>query len=160
MIKQKKSFSRDNFGTSLEESNEEKIKQDVSDIEEKSAEVSSKKDDDWLADSEGQLTVDVYQTPTDVVIKSIIGGAKPEDIDVEIANDMITIKGKRENFDEIKTEDYYYQECFWGAFSRSIILPVDVEADKIKATIKEGILKIVLPKAEKNKTKKIRVKTE
>ena len=80
MIKQKKSFSRDNFGTSLEESNEEKIKQDVSDIEEKSAEVSSKKDDDWLADSEGQLTVDVYQTPTDVVIKSIIGGAKPRKI--------------------------------------------------------------------------------
>jgi HSP20 family protein len=157
MIKQKKSFSRSDFGTSLEESNEEKIKPD---IKEESAEVSSGKDDNWLADSEGQLTVDVYQTPTDIIIKSIVGGAKPEDIDVEIANDMITIKGKRENFDEIKTEDYYYQECFWGAFSRSIILPVDVEADKIKATIKDGILKIVLPKAEQIKTKKIRVKTE
>jgi HSP20 family protein len=163
MIKQKKSFSRSDFGTSLEESNEEKIKPE---IKEESAEVfpdkddKDDKDDNWLADSEGQLTVDVYQTPADIVIKSIVGGAKPEDIDVEIANDMITIKGKRENFDEIKTEDYYYQECFWGAFSRSIILPVDVEADKIKATIKDGILKIVLPKAEKNKTKKIRVKTE
>ena len=157
MIKQKKSFSRNDFGTNLEESHEEKIKPE---IEEKSAEVSSEKNNDWLGDSEGQLTVDVYQTPADIVIKSIVGGAKPEDIDIEIANDMITIKGKRENFDEIKTEDYYYQECFWGAFSRSIILPVDVEADKIKATIKEGILKIVLPKAEKNKTKKIRVKTE
>ena len=156
-MKQKKSFSRNDFGTNLEESNEEKIKPE---IEEKSAEVSSEKNNDWLGDSEGQLTVDVYQTPADIVIKSIVGGAKPEDIDIEIANDMITIKGKRENFDEIKTEDYYYQECFWGAFSRSIILPVDVEADKIKATIKEGILKIVLPKAEKNKTKKIRVKTE
>jgi HSP20 family protein len=159
-MKQKKSFSRDNFGTNLEEPNEEKIKQDISDIEEKSAENFSKKDNDWLSDSEGQLTVDVYQTPADVVIKSIIGGAKPEDIDVEIANDMITIKGRRENFDEVKTEDYYYQECFWGAFSRSIILPVDVEADKIQATIKDGILKIVLPKAEKIKTKKIKVKTE
>jgi HSP20 family protein len=157
MIKQKKSFSRDDFGANLEESNEEKIQPD---IEEESAEVSSGKDDNWLGDSEGQLTVDVYQTPADIVIKSIVGGAKPEDIDVEIANDMITIKGKRENFDEIKTEDYYYQECFWGAFSRSIILPVDVEADKIKATIKDGILKVILPKAEKNKTKKIKVKTE
>ena len=156
-MKQKKSFSRNDFGTSLEESNEEKIKPE---IEKESEEISSEKNNDWLGDSEGQLTVDVYQTPADIVIKSIVGGAKPEDIDVEIANDMITIKGKRENFDEIKTEDYYYQECFWGAFSRSIILPVDVEADKIKATIKEGILKIVLPKAEKNKTKKIRVKTE
>ena len=156
MIKQKKSFSQDDSGENLKELDEEKTKLDI----EESEEISSKQGEDWLADSEGQLTVDVYQTPSDVVIKSIIGGAKPEDIDIEIANDMITIKGKRENFDEIKTEDYYYQECFWGAFSRSIILPVDVEADKIKATIKDGILKVVLPKAEKNKTKKIRVKTE
>ena len=156
MIKQKKSFSQDNSGENLKELDEEKTKLDI----EESEEISSKQGEDWLADSEGQLTVDVYQTPSDVVIKSIVGGAKPEDIDIEIANDMITIKGKRENFDEIKTEDYYYQECFWGAFSRSIILPVDVEADKIKATIKDGILKVVLPKAEKNKTKKIRVKTE
>jgi HSP20 family protein len=157
MIKQKKSFSRNDFGTSLDDSNEEKIKPD---IKEKSKEVSSKHDEDWLGDSEGQLTVDVYQTPADIVIKSIVGGAKPEDIDVVIANDMVTIKGKRENFDEIKTEDYYYQECFWGAFSRSIILPVDVESDKVEATIKDGILKIVLPKEEKVKTKKIKVKAQ
>ena len=156
MVKQKKSFSRNDFGIDMEESNEEKIQPD---IKEEPKEASSSQNDDWLADSEGQLTVDVYQTPADIIIKSIVGGAKPEDIDVTIANDMITIKGRRENPDDIKKEDYYYQECFWGAFSRSIILPVDVEADKAEATMKNGILKVILPKAEKIKTKKIQVKS-
>ncbi len=112
---------------------------------------------EWLPDSEGQLTIDVYQTPNHVVIKSTIAGVKPEDLDITITNDMVTIRGKREKDEEIRTEDYYYQECYWGSFSRSVILPVDVESDKAEAGLKNGILTIRLPKVEKVKTKKIKI---
>lgn len=116
--------------------------------------------EDWLAESEGQLTIDVYQTPNEVVIKSTIAGVKSEDIDITMTNDMITIKGTREKDEEVKEEDYYYQECYWGPFSRSIILPVDVEVDQAQASMKNGILTIRLPKIEKVKTKKIDIVNE
>lgn len=118
-------------------------------------------DKEWLEEAEGeegQLTIDVYQTPSDVVIKSTIAGVKPEDIDISITNDMVTIKGKRTKDEKIEAEDYYYQELYWGAFSRSVILPVEVDTDRTKADIKNGILTIKLPKTEKVKTKKIQVK--
>jgi len=112
---------------------------------------------EWLPESEGQLTIDVYQTPNHIIIKSTIAGVNPEDIDITITNDMVTIRGKREKDEEIKAEDYYYQECYWGPFSRSVILPVDVEAENAEASLKNGILTIRLPKIEKVKTKKIKV---
>lgn len=108
--------------------------------------------------SEGQLTIDVYQTESDIVIKSTIAGVKPEDLDVSINNDMVTIKGERKNEEEVPEENYYYQECYWGKFSRSVILPVDVLAEKIEASMKNGILTVRLPKADINKTKKIQVR--
>jgi HSP20 family protein len=116
---------------------------------------------DWLEETEGeegQLTIDVYQNPSNIVIKSTIAGVSPEDIDISITNDMVTIRGKRTKDEKIEAENYYYQELYWGAFSRSVILPVEVEADKAKAGIKNGILTIKLPKSEKIKTKKIQVK--
>jgi len=112
---------------------------------------------EWLPDSEGQLTIDVYQTPADIVIKSTIAGVSPEDLDITITNDMVTIKGRREKDEVISEGDYYYQECYWGGFSRSIILPVDVEAERAEAGMKNGILTIRLPKVEKIKTRKIKV---
>lgn len=108
--------------------------------------------------NEGQLTIDVYQTESDIVIKSTIAGVKPEDLDVAINNDMITIKGERKNEEQVPEENYYYQECYWGKFSRSVILPVDVLAEKIEASMKNGILTVRLPKADINKTKKIQVR--
>lgn len=109
-------------------------------------------------DGEGQLTIDVYQTDNDVVIRSTIAGVKPEDLDVSINNDMITIRGERRKDEEVSEENYYYQECYWGSFSRSVILPVDVISDKIEASMKNGILTIRLPKADNTKTKKIQVR--
>ncbi|OGI32230.1 MAG: hypothetical protein A2271_04125 [Candidatus Moranbacteria bacterium RIFOXYA12_FULL_35_19] len=109
-------------------------------------------------DGEGQLTIDVYQTDNDIVIRSTIAGVKPEDLDVSINNDMITIRGERRKDEEVIEENYYYQECYWGSFSRSVILPVDVLADKIEASMKNGILTIRLPKADNTKTKKIQVR--
>jgi len=73
---------------------------------------------------------------------------------------MVTIRGKRTKDEKINAENYYYQELYWGAFSRSVILPVEVDSDRVKASIKNGILTIKLPKSEKIKTKKISVRTE
>ncbi len=109
-------------------------------------------------DSEGQLTIDVYQTDDDVIIKSTIAGVKPEDLDVSINNDMVTIRGERKQDEEISAENYYYQECYWGPFSRSVILPVEIVSDKTEATMKNGILTLKLPKADTTKTKKIQVR--
>ena len=100
-------------------------------------------------EEDGQLSVDVYQDARSIYIKSTIAGVEPEDIDISFDNDMITIRGKRRQDRTIRAEDYFYQECYWGGFSRSIILPVDVQEEKIKATIKNGILTIELPKAKK-----------
>lgn len=109
-------------------------------------------------DNEGQLTIDVYQTDNDVVIKSTIAGVKPEDLDVSINNDMITIRGERRQDEQVTAENYYYQECYWGSFSRSVILPIDVLADKAEASMKNGILSIRMPKANNSRTKKIQVR--
>ncbi len=116
--------------------------------------------EEWAADYEGQLTIDVYQTDEDIIIKSTIAGVVPEDIDISIDNDMVIIKGERKNCTDAREEDYYYQECYWGSFSRSVILPCDIEADKIQAELKNGILTVTLPKAHKSKTKKIAVTSE
>ncbi len=112
----------------------------------------------WAGDAEGQLTIDVYQTDNDIVIKSTIAGVKPEDLDVSINNDMVTIRGDRKNEEKVEGENYYYQECYWGTFSRSVILPVEVLADKAEAQMKNGILTIRLPKADTTKSKKIQVR--
>ncbi len=108
--------------------------------------------------NEGQLTIDVYQTENEIVIKSTIAGVKPEDLDVSINNDMVTVKGERKNEEEVSHGNYYYQECYWGGFSRSVLLPVDVIPEKADASLKNGILTIRLPKADTTKTKKIQVR--
>lgn len=109
-------------------------------------------------DAEGQLTIDVYQTEADIVIKSTIAGVKPEDLDVSINNDMVTIRGERKTEEEVSQDNYYYQECYWGSFSRSVVLPVDIIPEKAEAALKNGILTIRLPKANTNKVKKIQVR--
>jgi len=137
-----------------------------SDESEKPKEESDEKNEGWHndaesnSDEEGQLTVDVYKTKEFIVIKSIIGGVRSEDLDISVTSDMVTIKGKRNNPDEVGTDDYYYQECFWGNFSRSIILPCDIKTEGVEATIKNGILTLKLPKIEKNSSMKIEVREE
>ena len=108
-------------------------------------------------DYDGQLTVDIYQTDDDIVVQSTIAGVDQNDIDISVTNDMVTIKGKRTSQEKIKSSDYYYQELFWGPFSRSIILPEDVDSDNAKASMKNGLLTIRLPKLAKTKIKKIKI---
>jgi HSP20 family protein len=113
----------------------------------------------WLEENyDGQLSVDVYQTEDSIVIKSTIAGVKSEDIDISINNDMVTIRGLRQKQEEVAKEDYFYQECYWGGFSRSIILPVEVKEDKVDAVLENGILTVVLPRAIKTKSTSIKVK--
>ncbi len=108
-------------------------------------------------DEEGQLSVDVYQDSNNIIIKSTIAGVEPDDIDISFHNDMLTIRGERKHEKRIDEDDYFYKECYWGSFSRSIILPLEVQTEKIKATIKNGILTIVLPKTHHTDGKKISV---
>lgn len=122
-------------------------------------EMESVDEDNWLEDAEeGQLSIDVYQTPKEIVIKSTIAGVKPADIDIAINNDMLTIRGKREMSNEVKDGDYLFRECYWGAFSRSIILPVEIQAEKIDASLENGVLTVILPKAKPAKEISIKVK--
>ncbi len=111
-------------------------------------------------DAEGHLTIDVYQTAENIVIESTIAGINSDDLDISITPESVTIKGSRQKKEKVKKDDYLYQECFWGKFSRSIILPQEIDPDKSQATLKDGILKIVLPKVSKTKSKKVRVKLD
>lgn len=109
---------------------------------------------------EGQLTIDVYQTPSEIVIESAVAGVEPDDIDVNVTNDSITIKGRRRRLKEVKDEDYFYQECYWGRFSRSVILPQEVDPEGSYVNFKNGILSVHLPKLNRKKARKLRVKLE
>lgn len=117
-----------------------------------------KKEEDWMSDYEGALNIDMYQTKDNVIIKSTIAGVRPEDIDITVANDMVSIKGSRQKEENVAQEDYFYQECYWGNFSRSVIVPVDIDSEHIEADLKDGILTVIVPKAAKAKTKKVKVK--
>jgi len=112
---------------------------------------------EWMeAPEEGQLTVDVFEKDDKVVIKSTIAGVKPDELDISIDNEMVTIRGKRHEEDMEHGRNYYFQECYWGNFSRTIILPVHIKGDEAEAAIKNGILTITIPKA--HKSAKINVK--
>jgi len=111
-----------------------------------------------LPDEEGQLVIDVYQTPEEYVIKSTIAGVNPDDLDIDIRNDMVTIRGNRRKDEEVTEDNYLYQECYWGPFSRTIILPEEINTDSSKALLKNGILTIRLPKLSKiERSKKVSV---
>lgn len=120
-------------------------------------------EENWFEEQpafEGQLAIDVYQTDSDIIIKAPVAGVQPEDIDITITEDVITIKGERKEDPDVPQEAYYTQECYYGPFSRSIILPVPVISEHADATFKNGVLQLVIPKAEKVRTKTLKIKTE
>lgn len=109
-------------------------------------------------ESEGQLTVDVYQKEDEIVIQSTVAGVEPDDLEINITSESVTIRGKREKIETVEDKNYFYQECFWGRFSRSIILPQEIDSEKATAVLKKGILTIHLPKLDRVKAKKVRIK--
>ncbi len=108
---------------------------------------------------EGQLTVDVYQTPDEIIVESTIAGVNADEIDLNVTSEMVTIRGERKRENRVEEGDYFYQECFWGRFSRSIILPQEIDPEKTHSVVKKGILTIHLPKLNRSKGKKIKIRT-
>lgn len=120
-------------------------------------------DDDETGDfeeGEGQLAIDVYQAGNDIIIEAPVAGVGIDDLDLEISPESVAIRGKREQREKVDENDYLYQECYWGKFSRSIILPQEINPDHSTATFKNGVLRITLPKVNKQKMKKVKVRFE
>lgn len=118
------------------------------------------KNTDWMEEenSEGQLTVDVFQTPEEIIIRALVAGVRPDQLDVSITRDMVIIKGKREESKEVSDDNYFYKELYWGSFSRTILLPQEVDVENAEATQKHGLLTIKMPKIDKAKQTRLKVK--
>ncbi|RJQ26605.1 Hsp20/alpha crystallin family protein [Candidatus Parcubacteria bacterium] len=116
--------------------------------------------DEQVDEIEGQLTVDVYQDGDDIVVQSTVAGVSPDDLDIHITPESVTVKGSREKSQKIEDKDYFYQECFWGRFSRSVILPAEVDPEKSTATVKNGVLTVRMPRLNRQKGKKVKVKSD
>ena len=108
---------------------------------------------------EGELAVDVYQTNDSIVIQAMVAGVSSEDLSVSVTREMVTIKGKREAPKGATTENYFYQELYWGSFSRTILLPAEVETEDVEATEKHGLLTVKLPKIDKDRKQTIKIKS-
>lgn len=113
---------------------------------------------DWFNADEGQLNVDVFRDGRELVIRSPIAGVDPKDIEISVSGDLLTIRGKRESAKDIGEDGWYYHECYWGAFSRSIVLPHQVLSEKTEASLKNGVLEIRVPILEPGKSFKIKLK--
>ena len=122
------------------------------------AHVTQGKPDDWF-EPEGELAVDVYETDDEIVIQATIAGVNPDDLDIAIENDEVTITGERMNTEEKEGKNYFYQECYWGAFSRQIILPSEVDGSRAEANMKNGVFTLKIPKVERKKLRKIKVRS-
>lgn len=115
---------------------------------------------DWVEESneEGQLTIDVHQTNDDIIVQTMVAGVRPEDLDVTITRDMVTVKGKREKTSTVSEEDYFYKELYWGSFSRTVLLPQEIDPEEAEASEKNGLLTLRLPKIDKERKRNIKVK--
>jgi HSP20 family protein len=137
------------------------VEEEIENIKNISIKGDKKNGNEWMEEEneELELTVDVYQTPTDIIVQTMVAGVKPEDLDLTIARDVITIKGKREENRNIDEENYFIKELYWGKFSRTILLPQEVEPEEVEATEKHGLLTIKIQKVDKEKRNTIKVKS-
>lgn len=115
----------------------------------------------WMEEEneEAELAVDVYQTTEDIIVQTMVAGVKPEDLELTIARDIVTISGKREESRNIDEEKYFTKELYWGKFARTISLPAEVEPEEVEATEKHGLLTIKLKKVDKEKKNNVKVKS-
>ena len=156
MAKEKKSFFERLTGSMrIDEPKESKEKESKEERE------LAKNSTAWIEEEEkdGELTVDVYQTNDMIIIKTMIAGVRPEDLDISITRDMVTIKGKREEERVARDDDYFMRELYWGTFSRTVSLPEEIDVDESEAIEKHGLLILKLPKLDKKRQSKLKVKT-
>ena len=135
------------------------VKIDTENIEEEPQEEVELEIQEEEEETEGQLAIDMYQTPSDIIIKTMIAGVKQEDLDVSITRDMVVIRGKREESNETDGNDYFHKELYWGSFSRTIILPQEIDVDESEAVNKNGLLIIKMPKIDKHRQAKLKIKS-
>lgn len=160
MTKDSRSFFEKLTGSVRLDKDEEELPPDPSPTLAKSS-TKLQQASNWIeTNEEGELTVDVFQNPDEIIIQSTVAGVKPDDLDVSITQDMVTIKGKRQRIHEVSEKDFFYKELYWGSFSRSILLPQEVDADAAQATLKNGLITIRLPKLDKQKIQRLKVKME
>ncbi len=115
---------------------------------------------DWLPEEEeAELAVDVYQTPAEIIIQTMVAGVKPEDLELSIGRDTVTIRGKREETRIIDENNYFAKELYWGSFSRTISLPQEVEPEEAEATERHGLLTIRLKKIDRDRKANLKVKS-
>jgi HSP20 family protein len=117
--------------------------------------------DPWATDEEveGELAIDVYQTPADIIVQTFVAGVSPADLEINITRDMIVIRGKRVESAKVMEGDFFSRELYWGTFSRTISLPQEIESDEAEAIERHGLLTIRLPKIDKNKKSNLKVKS-
>ncbi len=147
-MKERKSFFKKLAGAVMPEEKEEELEM----LEEGK---------NWIEEDsgEGELTVDVYETTNHIIVKTMVAGVRKENLDVALSRDMVVIKGKREMDEEVDDGDYFHKELYWGSFSRTILLPQEVDIEKAEATENQGLLTIKLPKIDKGRQTKLRVKS-
>lgn len=116
-------------------------------------------DPDWFEEADGQVAIDAYQTDDHVIIKAPIAGVRPADLEVTVTDEIVTIKGSRADHHAEGRDAYFVQECYWGSFVRSYILPVAVDADRAQAMLADGLLTITIPKLEKSKARVIQIQS-
>ncbi len=109
-------------------------------------------------ETSGELAVDVFQTPNEIIIKALVAGVRPEDLDISITRDMVDIRGKRIEQKEIQGDDYFYKELYWGNFQRTVLLPQEIDVDAAEALEKHGMLTLKLPKINKDRAAKVKVR--
>ncbi|PIR88577.1 MAG: hypothetical protein COU09_01585 [Candidatus Harrisonbacteria bacterium CG10_big_fil_rev_8_21_14_0_10_44_23] len=130
------------------------------DIIQENEELSFGQSDDLGEEREGQLAIDVYQTPEEIVVESPIAAVDSDDLEINITSESVSIKGSRARQSKAEDEDYFYQECYWGKFSRSIILPQEIDPERSEARIANGVLMITMPKLKKQKQRRLKVRID
>ena len=109
-------------------------------------------------DIDGELAVDVYQTADAIIVKTLVAGVQPASVDISLTREMVTISGTRVDEREAEEDDYFFRELYWGSFSRTILLPEEVDVDAAEASEKHGVLMIRLPKVNKKRQAKLKVR--
>ncbi len=114
-------------------------------------------EDNWEDDVPGQLAVDVYETKEKLYVKARTAGVNKDELDVSISDNTLTIRGTLSSGEEVDTENFHVQECYWGEFSRTVALPVSVKEDEVEAVLKDGVLTIGFTKLKQDTVKKIQI---
>ncbi len=163
MFKKKSFLERLTGGIRFEESEEdfleEKDNRRLKINEDEETRKVLEKESKWEEEVEAELTVDLYQTPSEVIVQTMVAGVQPENLNITITRDMITIKGKREENQSVNKDDYFVQELYWGSFSRTISLPEEINPEEAEAIEKHGLLIIRLPKIDKHRETKLKIKS-